>query len=99
MTSALEVIASGGLAQVGSAALRVLEWVAAAAGITLPVIAALNWVLRRRRALRRPTEPNPVAEFWERPGCPWCTTHGGTVCICVRPCASWICAAKAVDRG
>ena len=93
MTGALEVIASGGLAQVAAASLRVLELIAV---IVLPVL-ALRSLLRRRRALRTPTQPNPVIEFWERPVCPWCQTRDcldSTLCSCKEPCGSWLCVVK-----
>lgn len=97
MTSALEVIASGGAEQLASAVWQLLPPLGCIAGAGI-----LFWLgMRRalRRAVRTPTEPNPVAEFWAHDGCPWCDTHDGTVCNCERPCASWICAAKAADRG
>lgn len=101
MTSALEVIASGGLAQVAVASLRVLEWIAIAVGTALTVRRALRSLLRRRRAVRTPTEPNPVAEFWERPGCPWCDTRDcldRTLCSCSQACGSWLREAKEEAR-
>lgn len=97
--AALEVIASGGAAEVGAAVLRILGWAAVAAGIALPLL-ALRWHLHRRNRITGLVILPPADEAVQsgpREVCPWCDTReciDKTLCNCARPCGSWLCTVK-----